>query len=75
MRDRRDIATLELPGFAAATAAPPSDTKRASAGRARKPALRQEQLELLEATDATGLPLWRRDDGLDASGLPVWARS
>ncbi len=79
MRDKKDNATYELPGFAPESApielAAP-EPKRATAGRSLRPrriALKQEQLELLEPTDTTGLPVWRRDEGLDLTGLPIWA--
>jgi hypothetical protein len=76
MRDKKDNATFELPGFGPATepglTAPP-DAKRSTAPRQRKPLLKQHQLELLEETDATGLPVWRRDDNTDLTGLPIWA--
>ena len=75
MRDKKDNATFDLPGFG--TAAPPaslsSDARRAGAPRRRNSGLRQEQLELLEQTDASGLPVWRRDEHLDLTGLPAWA--
>ena len=35
--------------------------------------IRQHQLELLDETDASGLPVWRREEGTDLTGLPVWA--
>jgi hypothetical protein len=35
--------------------------------------MKQEQISLLEETDTSGLPVWRRDDNLDLTGLPVWA--
>jgi hypothetical protein len=74
MRDKKDNATIELPGFTPApdvvVAAP--EPKR-TGPRARRSSLKQEQLELLEPTDTTGLPVWRRDEGLDLTGLPVWA--
>ena len=75
MIDKKDNATFELPGLGAAWFAPPSpkDSASESRPRARRPALKQEQLTLLDETDATGLPVWRRDDGLDLTGLPVWA--
>jgi hypothetical protein len=36
--------------------------------------LKQEQIPLLdlEATDASGLPVWKSDPDLDLTGLPVW---
>ncbi len=75
MRDKKDNATLDLPGFGYA---PPSDApapepKRVPVARQRKGTLQQQQLELLEETDATGLPVWRRDDNTDLTGLPIWA--
>jgi hypothetical protein len=73
MRDKKDNATIDLPGFVPAEPpAPVVEVKRA-APRQRRVSLKQEQLELLEETDTTGLPVWRRDDSLDLTGLPVWA--
>ena len=73
MRDKKDNATIDLPGFEpAAPLAPLVDAKR-TLPRPRRGSLKQEQLELLEETDTTGLPVWRRDDNLDLTGLPVWA--
>jgi len=73
MRDKKDNATIDLPGFEpAAEPAPVAEPKRAGP-RARRGALKQEQLELLDETDTTGLPVWRRDEHLDLTGLPVWA--
>ncbi len=71
MRDKRDNATLDLPGFGCAGTEP--EAKRAGAPRQRKNALQQHQLPLLEETDASGLPVWRRDDNTDLTGLPIWA--
>jgi hypothetical protein len=34
--------------------------------------MKQEQMELLEPTDTTGLPIWQNDPNLDLTGLPVW---
>ncbi len=78
MRDKKDNATFDLPGFGPAAPLMPTgpnglDTRRASTPRPRKAALKQEQLELLAPTDATGLPVWRRDDNIDLTGLPIWA--
>jgi len=78
MRDKKDIATIDLPGFEPASApdVPAVDAAvkiARSAPRSRRATLKQEQLELLEETDASGLPVWRRDDTLDLTGLPVWA--
>ena len=74
MRDKKDNATLDLPGFeepVALQAITPEQKKPGT--RPRRSTLKQEQLQLLEETDATGLPVWRRDDNLDLTGLPVWA--
>ncbi len=73
MRDKKDNATIDLPGFEpAAPLAPVAEPARA-VPRPRRASLKQEQLELLEETDTSGLPVWRRDDNLDLTGLPVWA--
>jgi len=77
MRDKKDNATFDLPGFEpaaplAASVEPASQPKRNST-RPRRLVLKQEQIPLLEETDASGLPVWRRDDKLDLTGLPVWA--
>lgn len=74
MRDKKDIATFDLPGFEAAgvpDAVAPEPKARVA--RTRRAPLKQEQLQLLDETDASGLPVWRRDDTLDLTGLPVWA--
>ncbi|QNA89578.1 hypothetical protein G4G28_15865 [Massilia sp. Dwa41.01b] len=79
MRDKKDNATIDLPGFEAVAPleagvlaqAAQLDSRRAP--RPRRTALKQEQISLLEETDTTGLPVWRRDDHLDLTGLPVWA--
>jgi hypothetical protein len=76
MRDKKDIATFDLPGFEAATAPAPVTVEPAAPAprpRPRRTPLKQEQLQLLGETDASGLPVWRRDDKLDLTGLPVWA--
>ena len=75
MRDKKDNATLDLPGFelAAPPAAPAAAIERPRVARARRSGPRQEQLELLDVTDATGLPVWGREEHTDLSGLPVWA--
>ena len=73
MRDKKDNATIDLPGFEpAAPLAPAVEPKRVPP-RVRRACAKQEQLELLEPTDASGLPVWERDDNLDLSGLPIWA--
>ncbi len=77
MRDKKDNATFDLPGFGPAAPmepepkAPPAPLPRP---RARRVAVRQEQLELLAPTDASGLPVWQRDEELDVTGLPVWRK-
>ena len=73
MRDKKDNATIDLPGFEPAAPLDPVVEPKRSAPRARRSSLKQEQLELLEETDTTGLPVWRRDENLDLTGLPVWA--
>ena len=74
MRDKKDIATFDLPGFEAASAPETvANEPKPRVPRTRRPALKQEQLQLLDETDASGLPVWRRDDTLDLTGLPVWA--
>ena len=76
MRDKKDNATIDLPGFEPAApleagAVVQAEPKRAP--RPRRTGMKQEQISLLEETDTTGLPVWRRDDNLDLTGLPVWA--
>ena len=75
MRDKKDNETLDLPGFGPATALmhPPAEARRTTVPRRRKVTVKQEQLELLEETDASGLPVWRRDENTDLTGLPIWA--
>ena len=75
MRDKKDNATFDLPGFAPAqqtdgvVLAP--EPKRGGP-RPRRIVLKQEQMLLLEDTDTTGLPVWTRDPNLDLTGLPIW---
>jgi hypothetical protein len=75
MRDKKDNATFDLPGFepAAPVEAVAAEPKR-PAPRSRRGTLKQEQIPLLnlEETDATGLPVWKSDPDLDLTGLPVW---
>ncbi|MYM74243.1 hypothetical protein GTP55_22900 [Duganella sp. FT109W] len=73
MRDKKDNATFDLPGFAPAAPLEP-EAKRPPPPRGKRSALKQEQLELLEPTDNSGLPIWVRDENLDLTGLPVWKR-
>jgi hypothetical protein len=79
MRDKKDNATFDLPGFEPglhddAAVVPSSDPAPAKRPRARRTAQKQEQLMLmnLAETDATGLPVWKHDPDLDLTGLPVW---
>jgi len=73
MRDKKDNATFDLPGFDAAAPLEPGAVEPKRTPRPRRASLKQEQLTLLEETDTSGLPVWRRDDNLDLTGLPVWA--
>ena len=77
MRDKKDNATIDLPGFEPAapldTGAFPQVESRRNTPRPRRSGMKQEQISLLEETDTSGLPVWRRDDNLDLTGLPVWA--
>ena len=76
MRDKKDNATIDLPGFGPPPPAPDvpeQDAEPKRRVRTRKVALKQVQLELLEPTDTSGLPVWTRDEGLDLTGLPIWA--
>jgi len=76
MRDKKDNATLDLPGFGPAgpLTHSASEAKRTTVPRQRKTGIApQHQLALLEDTDASGLPVWRRDDNTDLTGLPIWA--
>ena len=78
MRDKKDNATIDLPGFEPAepieaAVAELAEPKR-SGPRPRRVALKQEQLALLDLaqTDDTGLPVWKHDPNLDLTGLPIW---
>ncbi len=75
MRDKKDNATIDLPGFE------PADPVEAvvlepklPVPRPRRTMLKQEQIPLLDLgeTDVSGLPAWKSDPDLDLSGLPVW---
>ena len=78
MRDKKDNATIDLPGFepveSGEALVEPGAESRRGGPRPRRIALKQEQLPLLQFddTDATGLPVWKRDPNLDLTGLPVW---
>jgi hypothetical protein len=73
MRDKKDNATFDLPGFEPAAPLVPAVEPKRILARPRRAGLKQEQLTLLEETDTSGLPVWRHDDNLDLTGLPVWA--
>ncbi|HEV7814605.1 MAG TPA: hypothetical protein VGP06_05820 [Janthinobacterium sp.] len=76
MRDKKDNATFDLPGFGQTSLeliTPVTQEAKRAPARIKKAGLRQEQLELLEPTDSSGLPVWTRDENLDLTGLPVWA--
>jgi hypothetical protein len=68
MRDSKDHATLELPGLMPAAPVPMPSLKRAAVARSRKMALRQEQLELLEADNPPDSLHLQRDLLRPASG-------
>ena len=75
MRDKKDNATIDLPGFEPAepieaTAVQLAEPKRGSA-RPRRTSLKQEQLVLLDLAQ-TDRPVWTRDPNLDLTGLPIW---
>jgi hypothetical protein len=79
MRDLKDQQTLDLLSPlpeqatpAASAIAAPKAGRTAAGPRSRKQRPKQEQMELLEPTDASGLPPWTRDDSLDLMGLPIW---
>ena len=83
MRDKKDNATFDLPGFAPAShddtavvpVSPSADAAPApKRPRARRTTPKQEQLMLLDLAeiDATGLPVWKHDPNLDLTGLPIW---
>jgi len=75
MRDKKDNATFDLPGFEPVQqtdALVLSPEAKRGGPRPRRIALKQEQMPLLEDTDATGLPVWTRDPNLDLTGLPIW---
>lgn len=73
MRDKKDNATIDLPGFEPAGQLQAVVEPKRAAPRSRRHGIKQVQLELIEETDNSGLPVWRRDDGFDLTGLPVWA--
>ena len=79
MRDKKDNATFDLPGFEPAAPDDAASLAHAAAAdslrggpRPRRSTLKQEQLQLIEETDASGLPVWQRDPALDLTGLPIW---
>jgi hypothetical protein len=75
MRDKKDHATFDLPGFE--PAAPVESVvaePKPSVPRPRRTGPKQEQMVLLDLAqnDATGLPVWKHDPDLDLTGLPIW---
>jgi hypothetical protein len=75
MRDKKDNATIDLPGFEPALPVEAVVMEpKAPVPRPRRATLKQEQMPLLdlEQTDASGLPVWKSDPDLDLTGLPVW---
>jgi hypothetical protein len=75
MRDKKDNATIDLPGFEPAlTGEAVVAEPKPPVPRPRRSTLKQEQIPLLdlEETDLTGLPAWKSDPDLDLTGLPVW---
>ena len=73
MRDKKDHATFDLPGFEPAAPLDTVSEPKRTGPRPCRSSLKQEQLCLIDETDNSGLPVWRRDDKLDLTGLPVWA--
>ena len=75
MKDKKDNATFDLPGVEPAAqddaVVLPPEPKRGGP-RPRRITLKQEQISLLEETDTSGLPVWKRDPNLDLTGLPIW---
>lgn len=74
MKDYKDNATLELPGFDAPASVLP-ECKAAQTKIPRSRIQKQQQMDLLAPlgpTDLSGLPVWEQDEGKDLSGLPVW---
>ena len=74
MKDNKDHATLELPGFGEPAFLLPEAKKPAQPAQ-RQRGKKQEQLNLLEVlgpTDRTGLPAWVHDENMDLTGLPIW---
>jgi len=74
MKDNKDYATLELPGFAEPLVEAPELRKNTIQPKRCKIA-KQVQLSLLETlgpTDISGLPAWVNDENTDLTGLPVW---
>ena len=74
MKDNKDNATLELPGFDTPILQS-QEARRAAAQPRRNKMGKQVQLELLQVlgpTDVSGLPAWIKDENTDLSGLPVW---
>jgi hypothetical protein len=74
MKDNKDNATLELPGFGTPAFVAPEPRKPPALAQRNK-GKKQQQLNLLEVlgpTDRSGLPAWVHDENTDLTGLPVW---
>lgn len=74
MKDNKDHATLELPGFGEPAFLLP-ETRKPGKSSQRQRGRKQEQLDLLAVlgpTDRSGLPAWVHDENIDLTGLPVW---
>ncbi len=74
MKDNKDHATMELPGFADPAPETPELRQLVSPPKRNKIA-KQVQMNLLEVlgpTDISGLPAWVNDENTDLTGLPVW---
>ena len=74
MKDNKDNATMELPGFAEPETETPEIRKTITPPK-RNRAAKQVQLNLLEVlgpTDISGLPAWVHDENTDLTGLPIW---
>ncbi|MFZ6846835.1 hypothetical protein [Undibacterium sp. RuRC25W] len=74
MKDNKDNATMELPGFAEPQL-DFSESRKINTPPKRNKSAKQVQLNLLEElgpTDISGLPAWVNDENTDLTGLPVW---
>ena len=74
MKDNKDNATMELPGFDV-PAQEVTEPRKVAPPQKRGKYLKQEQLDLLSVlgpTDISGLPAWINNENTDLTGLPVW---